>query len=157
MAQSLYAQVADLTVLSITTADGSRFGDDAMLASLQAASSICDSYLVSQFTLPLQVDPQGWDMSLILNVCNIAAYLLFNQFGFAPTAPGDDLIVKRYNDAIEWLKQIRDKQIFPNFLDSSTNTGTDEAGAFIVSDPAVGFTSRGVDNNSSNDSYFWWR
>lgn len=144
MTQSQYAQISDLTSLSITSADGVRFGNPAMNAALQAASSLADSYLVSQFELPLATSPQGWDMSLTLNVCNIAAWLLFNQYGFAPMSPGDELIGKRYEAAIDWLKQIRDKLIFPVWTDSGSNGPTDEAGTFFISDPPIGFTSRGI-------------
>ena len=142
--QSQYAQISDLTTLSITSAAGVRFGNAAMTAALQAASSICDSYLSSQFTLPLVTSPQGWDMSLTLTTTNIAAWLLYNQFGFAPQAPGDDLVVKRYESALDWLAQVRDKKIFPVFADSANAGGVIEQGAFIISDPPVGFTGRGV-------------
>lgn len=151
MAQSQYGQISDLEALSITSADGSRFGNTAMNASLQAASSIADSYLSSQFTLPLKTSPQGWDMGLTLHVCNIAAYLLFNQFGFSPVSPGDDLIVKRYNDALDWLKQVRDGTVFPSYIDASPNPGLDEGGDWIVSDSPIGFTSRGVTNTGGDD------
>lgn len=147
MSQSQYATTPQLQLLAITPAVFARFeaaSPGCSTAALQAASSICDSYLVSQFTLPLAISPQGWDMSLTMNTCWIAAWLLYNQFGYNPAAPVDDLIVKRYEAAIDWLKQIRDKQIFPVWVDSSANTGTDEAGTFFVSDPPIGFTPRGI-------------
>lgn len=144
MSQSQYATTSELQTLAITTAAGSRFGSTAMTASLQAASSLADSYLVSQFKLPLQTSPQGWDMSLTLNVCNIAAWLLYNQFGYSPMSPGDEMVAKRYSEAIDWLKQIREKQITPQFVDSSGSATTPAEGDYIVSDAPVGFTSRGV-------------
>lgn len=165
MSQSQYATTAQLQLLALTPAAYARFetaSPGCSTAALQAASSIADSYLVSQFTLPLQTSPQGWDMSLTMNTCWIAAWLLYTTYGFAPMAPGDDLVVKRYDSAIRWLEQIRDKQIFPAWVDSSTNTGVDEAGAFIQSDPPVGFTPRGINTNDGEyawtnpDSQDWW-
>lgn len=146
LAQSQYAQSSDLATLALTQANVARFGPAACTAALQAASSLCDSYIVSQFTLPLQVSPQGWDMSLTQAVCSIAAYMLFNQYGFNPAAPADDLIVRRYNDALAWLKQIKDKEIFPQWVDSSGGSlpTSDEGGAWVQSDPPVGFTNRGL-------------
>lgn len=148
MNQSQYATAEQIQQLAITPQAYNRFetaSSGSVVAALQAASSVADTYLPSQFTLPLQTSPSnGWDMSLTMNVCWIAAWLLYNSYGFAPMAPGDDLVVKRYQAAIEWLGQIRDKKIFPQYTDSSTNTGTDEAGNFVVSDSPVGFTSRGV-------------
>ena len=155
MAQPQYAQIADLESLSITVAAGTRFGDAAMTACLQAASSIADTYLASQFTLPLQTTPtNGWDMGLTLHVSNIAAWLLYNQFGYSPMAPGDDLVVKRYQSALDWLALIRDQKIHPQYIDSSASGVAVEQGPFIISDPPVGFTTRGV--TSSNDSADPW-
>jgi len=144
MAQSQYATIAELQSLSITQAAAARFGSTAMTACLQAASSIADGYLASQFTLPLDTSPQGWDMSLTLQVCNIAAWLLYNQFGFSPSAPGDALVVGRYEAAIKWLEHCSEEKIFPQFIDSSgTPVGETEAGDYVDSDLPVGFTDRG--------------
>lgn len=147
MAQSQYAEKSDFTSLAVTPAAAARFSDPVIEAQLQAASSIADSYIVSQFTLPLT----EWDMSLTTAVCNIAAYRCYSQYGFNPNVGNvDEWIVKRYEDAIAWLVQIRDKQIFPQWTDSGTvPTGTDEGGAWVISDPPKGFTDRGI-NIASN-------
>ena len=158
MAQSQYAQISDLSTLAITAAVAARFGDTAMTAALQAASSIADSYIASQFVLPLALSPQGWDMSLTLATVNIAAYLLYCQFGFNPAAPADKLIVERYERALAWLKLIADKTIFPQWVDSSPDAvGADRANQFINSDPPVGFTGRSCDylNGAPGDWASW--
>lgn len=167
MSQSQYCTTAELQLLGIAPAAYQRFetaSPGCTTAALQAASSIADSYLVSQFTLPLQTSPQGWDMSLTMNVAWIAAWLLYNQFGFNPAAPVDDLVVKRYEAAIDWLKQIREQQISPPFVDSSTSAGSDEAGTFFVSDPPVGFGTRGIGQTDTGEYQYpngvncwrWW-
>lgn len=144
MSQSQYATTTELQQLAITPAAGVRFGSTAMDAHLQAASSIADSYIASQFELPLVTDPQGWDMSLTVAVCNIAAYRLYSQFGFNPNGQNaDEWIVQRYRDAILWLEQIRDKKIFPQWSDSGSGPTEQEAGPYVDSDIPVGFTSRG--------------
>jgi phage gp36-like protein len=156
MSQSQYATEAQLMSLSITQANAQRFGNTAMVAALQAASSLADGYINSVFVLPLQTSPQGWDMSLTLHVCNIAAYLLFNQFGFNPNAPQDQLIVKRYNDAIAWLQSISEEKITPDWTDSSGATPQSQAaGPFVISDPPVGFTDRGVSTLNSLSTWNW--
>lgn len=143
--QSQYATKTDITTLAITAASAVRFGESAIEAQLRAASSVADSYLASQFTLPLQTAPQGWDMSLTRAVCDIAAYFLYCQFGFNPNAPQDALIKARYDMAIEWLTQIKNKQIFPQWVDSgSAPVGSDEGGPFVISSPPVGFGDRGI-------------
>jgi phage gp36-like protein len=93
--QSAYATIAQIQILSITQAQTTRFGVPAMTAAIQAASSICDSYIASQFQLPLITSPIGWDMSLVMATCAIAAYILNNQAGYNPGAPIDETIKTR--------------------------------------------------------------
>lgn len=146
MAQSQYATTTQYQQLAITPAAYARFesiAPDCSTSALQAASSLLDSYLAGQFILPLQTNPQGWDMSLTLACCNVAAKLQYNQFGYNPGAPVDELIERRYDDAIKWAEQVRDKKIQPQFVDSSGTTG-DAGGDFITSDAPVGFTGRGA-------------
>lgn len=157
MAQSQYATIQELTSLAITQQAASRFGSGAMTAALQAASSEADAYISSQFVLPLEVNPPGWKMDLTLAVCNIAAYRLYSQFGFNPAAPADELIRRRYESAIEYLKKVANQEIHPQWVDSSGSTSESVAeGPYIESDPAVGFTQRGVDTSISDPNWSWW-
>lgn len=97
-------------------------------------------------------------MALTMHVCAIAAWMLYNQFGFAPMAPGDDLVSKRYDRALEWLDGIGKKTITPIYLDSSGSAGdADRAGDFVISDQPVGFTNRGTNNGTVGccDGWFW--
>lgn len=150
MAQSQYGTIAQLQTLCITQAAATRFGTSAMDAALQAASSICDAYLPSQFTLPLVT----WDMSLTLAACAIAAQVLYNTIGFPPNAPGDELINKRAAAAYLFLEQVRDEKTFPQWTDSSGQDPIDEPGDYVVSDAPAGFTDRGILNTV--DLAEWW-
>jgi len=143
LAQSQYATPAELARLSLTSAALQRFGGESspiVLAMLQAASSECDAYFPSQWKLPLV----SWDMNLRRVTCNIAAYLLYSQFGYNTAAPGDQMVVRRYEQAIAWLIQIRDKIIFPPYVDiTGIDPQTLEQGDYAVSDGSVGFTATG--------------
>lgn len=138
--QSQYATVVELQTLAITPAAAARYGN-ACEDVLKAASSVIDSYIVSQFKLPLT----SWDMSLTLAACNIAAYLLACQFGFNPAAPGDQLVKLRYDQAISWLVEIREKKIFPQWEDSGLAPTENEAGLYVLTDRPVGFTPSSAD------------
>lgn len=159
---SQYATTTDLQNLAITPAAAGRFGATAMTAQLQAASSIADGYIGGQFALPLQVNPQGWDMSLTLIVCNIAAKLLYNQFGYGPgQANVDELIERRFTESIDWLIEIRDKKVQPQWISAASATSpADPVGNFVVTDDPIGLTSRGTVDNSGGfpgltDFDFW--
>ena len=149
MGQSQYATEQQYQQLAITPAAYSRFEATApgcSVAALQAASSLLDSYLAGQFVLPLQ--DGGWDMALSLATCMIAAKLQYSQFGYNPGAPADALIEKRYDEAIAWAEKVRDKQIQPQYIDSSGTSPADAAGDFVISDAPVGFTGRGLPSSA---------
>lgn len=158
MAQPQYADTSELQSLAITAAAATRFGSTAMTAQLQAASSIADSYLSSQFILPLQTSPQGWDMLLKLIVCKIAAANLYRQFGFmGAQAPADEAILEGEKWAMGQLDAIGKKTLTPNWVDSSGQAvDADHAGDFITSDEPVGFTERGTGVSMGSACWPWW-
>jgi phage gp36-like protein len=166
---SQYAQPSDLITVGITDATAARFGTASINAQLQAASAIADSYIVSQFELPLQIaNPsavpplaQGWDMSLTLAVCQIAKYFLYSQFGFNPSgSPADTQIREGYERALKWLEQIRDKELFPQWIDATQEPTPEQAGPYVTSDTPVGFTEQGATplppGNQTNPFWPWW-
>lgn len=135
---SQYAAPEDLVKYSLTSAQAQRFGAEQQAAACMAASAIADSFLSSQFALPLAT----YDVSLVMQVCNIAAWILHLQYGMNPNAPIDQIIQLRYENAIAWLTAISKSTISPNWTDAS---GTDDAaGDFVISDKPIGVTSRGV-------------
>jgi hypothetical protein len=149
MAQSQYATDADIQKLAITPAAYQRFeaiSPGCVTAALQSASSKADDYLSSQFILPLTIVPQGWDMGLTRDGVLARGIQPLLQDRIQPQfsrLAGDDGAPKR--EAMEWLDGIGKKTISPNYSDSSSlSTDSDRAGDFVISDPPVGFTSRGA-------------
>ncbi len=143
--QSQYAQVSDITSLALTPQAAARFGDTAITAQLQAASSTADSYLASAFVLPLQTDPQGWDMQLTRCVCAIAAFNLYRQFGINPNSPDFPALRSLYDDAIGWLEEVRDEEIVPQYVDSEGTPGNvEEGGPFVITATSRGYSERGL-------------
>ncbi len=152
MAQSQYAQISDITSLSLTPQAAARFGEAAITAALQASSSRADAYLVSQYTLPLATDPQGWDMQLTRAVCNWAAFDLYRQYGLNPSAPDFGALKSLAEDATVFMEAIKEKKLTPLYVDSgSVAPGADEGGNFVISSAPVGFTERGLGGNDSLD------
>jgi phage gp36-like protein len=148
---SQYCTLAQFQTLGITPAARVRFSDDSCTAQLIAASGIADSYLASQFTLPIVT----YDTSLTLAVANIAAYNLYCQYGFNPAnSPADQLIQIKYENAIKWLSQIRDEELFPQWTDSSSTVPA--AGPYIESQPQIGFNPPVGPNVSAQWSFPNW-
>ena len=163
MAQSQYATEAQMQQLAITPAAFARFeaaSPGCVAAALQAESSIADTYLNSQYVLPLQTTPQGWDMALTLVVCYRAAFTLYFSLGFNPAAPDWQVMTSRKEWADTWLDGVAKQTITPNYADSSgLPPDSDRAGDYVVSDPTVGFTPRG-DGTTANmamlSAWSWW-
>ncbi len=141
-----YASIADLDsginavalagVASLTKTDN-----------LVQASSIIDSFLRSQFTLPLvQV---GGDVK---RACiNIAVYFIMVGRGYNPDAGGDPGIRDRYLDSIAWLKLVALGTAIPDVTDSSPAAAEGRPGArpVVISSSQRGFSSRGDPNGRS--------
>lgn len=86
------------------------FSDDEKAYALVAASSLANSYLKRRYTLPLT----DYDMSLIENVCCIAAYTLVFREGYSPESGSYDANWKsRKEEAIEWLSEVGNRKIHP--------------------------------------------
>src|SRR4051812_46267462 len=115
--QSQYAEPSDLALYSLTPAQAGRFVAESQLAAVKAASALADAYIGGQFLLPLAL----WDLSLVVAVCNMAAYWLFNQYCYNPNAPADKQVLTRYQQSIDWLVEVRDKKVSPSWTDSSAS------------------------------------
>lgn len=143
VAQSQYASTTQLISLSITPQAGARYGDVAMNAALQAASSRADTYLASQFTLPLV----SWDMQLTRVVCDLAAFDLARQYGLNPSAPDFGAYKSLFDGSMGWLQQVRTQEITPQYEDADGAPGNvEEGGPFVVSSTTRGYVER--DRNS---------
>jgi phage gp36-like protein len=137
MAQSLYCSPDQLQALSLTPAQFDRFNTvnpGCIEAMLLAMSSKADLYLTEQFELPLL----EWDAQLSKVVSDMAAYELFISNGLAPMGGNvDQNILKRNQDAIDWLMHVSRKELHPNYQDSSS--GQLSAGVYVLSNFPIGF------------------
>lgn len=145
VAQSQYASTAQLASLSLTPQAAARYGDVAMNAALQAASSRADSYLASQFTLPLT----SWDMQLTRVVCDMAAFDLARQYGLNPAAPDFNALKSLFDGSLAWLEQVRTHALTPQYEDSDGSpTNVEEGGPFVITATSRGYSEREISTNS---------
>jgi phage gp36-like protein len=114
-------------------------------AALAAASEVADSYLRSQFVLPLIT----WGTDLTRAVCMIAAYDLLVGRGYNPEAGADTNIRLRYEDAIAWLKDVARGLAA---LDATDSSPGGEPGSSTLAGPRVASSSqRGYSIRGTND------
>lgn len=110
-----YASIDDLHRLGVPERALSGIDDGDKFESLLAASSVADSRLRKAATLPLI----AWGDDLRRAVVHIAVYDLMVTRGFQPTG-ADELVEKRYLDAIAWLKDVARGDAIPDELVDST-------------------------------------
>ncbi len=95
------------------------------------ASDEIDGYLAKRFTLPLTVVSSD-----IKRRCTIlASYYLLTRRGFRHGGELNELIVKLYDDAVEWLLRVSRGDITPQCVDSTPQV--DEEGSLVASAPRV--------------------
>ena len=122
-------------------------------AALTNASGEVDSYIGQRYKLPL-IAP--FDPSIVSKTIDIAVWDLMSRFvGFNPEAPGDVAIYRRYQDAIKFLQDVRDRKNAPaSITDSGTvsNGQPVQSGAISGAPMVISSTSRGFSSRNYPDS-----
>jgi phage gp36-like protein len=128
-----YADIADLEGLGINPRALEQFSSAEKNRALTVMSSEADCYIPGRYR-PLTT----WPDALRVHIARGAAYMLLTSRGMNPTAGGNELIVKGYDDAIAYFKNIqRGIVTFPR----------DQASPDVGYSPAViqGDPSRGLE------------
>jgi len=111
-----YADVTDLGRLGLRQLATAGLPADDVNAALAAATELADGYLRAQYKLPLV----SWGADLRRHVAMIAAWdILCAQRGFNPDSPGDQIWLLRYQQALQWLKDVAAGVLTPNIVDST--------------------------------------
>jgi len=114
-----YADLDDLARLGLRKLATAGIAPDDLRAALIAASDLADSYLRSQFRLPLV----RWGSDLRRHVAMIAAWdILSAQRGFNRDAPAEETWLTRYEQAVAWLKDVSRGVVSPDVADSTAPT-----------------------------------
>lgn len=103
------------------------------------ASAEADQYIVVAYPLPLT----GWPQILVERVCHIAAYRLMTGRGYNPLAGADDQLRLRYEDALQWLRDVSKKNIVPGFTYAAPTPPTYQLPQ-VYSSPPRGWCGRGT-------------
>lgn len=115
---------AALTAVAVGTRDTAR----------KAASDKASSYIKKRFTLPLL----AWGEDMKRAVAHLASYDLMSYRGLDPASESGVLIIKRYDDAVLWLRDVAKGVVEPtDILDSTAEV--DEQAPLVSSDTAAGW------------------
>lgn len=97
-----YADRTDLVRLGLRAEALTGYPTASQDAALEAASDVADSYLRARYDLPLT----SWGDDLRRAVAAIAALDIMTTRGFNPSAGSDDILMRRQEQAIGWLKDV---------------------------------------------------
>ena len=129
---SQYATTEDFTDGGLPAPALSSVPELTVTDALVKASGVVDGYLRKRFLLPLT----AWGDDVTRAVVHIATYDLLSLRGFAPAQGVDPLVVKRYDDAILWLRDVAKGLVEPSVTDSTPDFAEDHP---IVSSGSVLF------------------
>jgi phage gp36-like protein len=124
LAITTYCDRESLFVLGISAKALTTIPETQIDLALANVSRFMDGYLGVVFVLPITND----NGALKLQCAVITAYFLLSAKGFNPDSPGDKNLFDRYEAAIKWLEDVRDKKILPQFTDSSVNADAGRSG-----------------------------
>ena len=112
-----YAQPSDLINVGLPSAALESVTAASINEALVNASSECDSYLASTYTLPFQtITPQLTQLAT-----NIAAFTILATRGFDPSSPRDQVVRMRRDDAIKLLERVSARRAtLPGVIDSAS-------------------------------------
>lgn len=98
-----YATTTDLETYGMNARALTGVPPSAVTSSLEAASSMADTYLMARYPSPPLT---GWPLALRLAVVNIAVYLIVSGYiGFNPDGSHEQ-IRQRYEDGVRYLKDL---------------------------------------------------
>jgi phage gp36-like protein len=125
---TVYATAADLEKYAAGSSAFASMPSDTVNAALSAASALADEYLAQRFTLPLT----AWSDKLRSAVCALAAHELFGVRGYNPELGPDEVIRQRHDDALRWLREVRDGDAAGIGLTDSTPAETETRHVVVV-------------------------
>jgi phage gp36-like protein len=110
-------------------------------AALSGSIGTARSYLASIATPPYETI--GEDVRM--RVCHIAAYYVLAHVGYNPNRAGDEVVMKRHDDAIRWFELCARGMVTPSVTEvsGSTGYGVQERGASVYSDVSRGWNVTG--------------
>lgn len=105
---------------------------------IRTASSLIDSYLRNQYTLPLL--SHGEDLRQCCAV--LACYTLLRVKGFDPAGDGNEIIMEERDRQVRWLENIAKGNTAPSVTDSASPAKEFGAGPRVITSTGRGYGNR---------------
>lgn len=130
---TIYASATDLGNFGVPTIAFGQLTVAQQNAALAGASATMDSYFRARYALPFV----SFGVEVVECCCVLAAYRAMHMRGFNPAGGADTNFVKRYELAMQWLKDVKEQLVHPDVVANSSlpmaqpvvASGTTEGGA----------------------------
>lgn len=119
--EGLYLTPQDVIAFALPSRVVADFGVDVLWAACAAASSEFRGYARKRYRLPLR----GWGAGVVSKLAYRAAYAAMRQRGFNPD--GNPQVVAGYEEAGQWMADVRDYKIDPDVSETQPLIGTPRA------------------------------
>ena len=103
---------------------------------LDARNDYADDKLRARYKLPLQAP---YPVSLIQNICMLAAWDVLMARGYNPGAGADVNIASRGEMALKWFDDVERQRAHPNVIEAAGSSDPGYAAPAIVSKPLQGW------------------
>jgi phage gp36-like protein len=123
-----FAEIADFSALGLPPKALEGISNADKEKHLDAASAKAAGFLRSKFKLPLA----SWDEALTEAVASIAAFGLMGVRGYNPAAGANEVIEKRHDKAMAWLKEVARGVVVLDYQDSSGTSTTPRRGPMFA-------------------------
>lgn len=120
MSGSVYATSADRDLYGFPATALGELTVDQVNAALASFSGTVDSFFRGRYALPLV----AWGVEVRKYTVWGADYELMNLRGYNPSAGADITIATRYQNAIDWLKQVQRRAAHPDVTEATTTSAS---------------------------------
>jgi len=141
VADELYATPTELAQWGLPDGVLSAVADSVLLGQLMAATQEARSYLLGHFNPPFTaVGPDVRKAVCSIAVCDV----LTDNVGINPNPTATELVVKRRDDRVSWLKQVAMGRAVANVTDSTPSTHEGSGWAASANETRRGWGDSGV-------------
>ena len=129
-----YAVLSNLYAFGLPLANMGAVTVPQQQAVLDARNEYADDKMRARYKLPLSAP---YPMSLILNICMLAAWDILMIRGYNPGAGADVNIAERGKLAMQWFDDVERQRAHPNVIEAAASPGY--AAPAVISKPLQGW------------------
>ncbi len=134
-----YATLPNLYSLGMLAVAMGRISEAAQQACLDARNEYADDKMRARYRLPLQAP---YPMSLVMNICHLAAWDILQLRGYNPNVEGDKAVAIRGELALKWFDDVERQRAHPAVVEAIGSGDPGYPAPQVLSKPLQGWGPR---------------